>query len=158
MDKMGGSGLLIGLLLGIAAYSEIPIMLFSDRIRAKLGGIKTLLLAYGLFAFAYLGYSLATAVWVPLIFALAKGLGVGLYLTTTIRLVDERIPEEWSATAQSLMTASMMGVAILVASLVGGMVMEEWGVTAVFRLASFSIMFAMLLILIAKQRGTLSLP
>jgi hypothetical protein len=38
------------------------------------------------------------------------------------------------------------------------MVMEEWGVTAVFRLASFSIMFAMLLILIAKQRGTLSLP
>jgi predicted MFS family arabinose efflux permease len=45
--------------------------------------------------------------------------------------VDERIPEEWSATAQSLMTASMMGVAILVASLVGGMVMEEWGVTAV---------------------------
>jgi PPP family 3-phenylpropionic acid transporter len=158
MDRMGGSGLLIGLLLGIAAYSEIPIMLFSDRIRAKLGGIKTLLLAYGLFAFAYLGYSLATAVWVPLIFALAKGLGVGLYLTTTIRLVDERIPEEWSATAQSLMTASMMGVAILVASLVGGMVMEEWGVTAVFRLASFSIMFAMLLILIAKQRGTLSLP
>jgi PPP family 3-phenylpropionic acid transporter len=158
MDGLGGGGLLIGLLLGIAAYSEMPIMQYSDRIRAKLGGIKTLLLAYGLFAFAYLGYSLATAVWVPLIFAIAKGLGIGLYLTTTIRLVDERIPEEWSATAQSSMTASMMGVAILVASLVGGAVMDGWGVSAVFRVGSFSIMFAMLLVLIAKQRGLLSLP
>jgi PPP family 3-phenylpropionic acid transporter len=158
MDSLGGSGLLIGLLLGLAAYSEIPIMLFSDRIRAKLGGIKTLLLAYGLFAFAYLGYSLATVAWVPLVFALAKGLGVGLFLTTTIRLVDERVPEEWSATAQSLMTASMMGVAVLVASLVGGAVMDAWGVTAVFRVVSFSIILAMLLVLIARQRRIFSLP
>jgi PPP family 3-phenylpropionic acid transporter len=133
-------------------------MLFSDRIRAKLGGIKTLLLAYGLFAFAYLGYSLATVAWVPLVFALAKGLGVGLFITTTIRLVDERVPEEWSATAQSLMTASMMGVAVLVASLVGGAVMDAWGVTAVFRVGSFSIILAMLLVLIARQRRIFSLP
>jgi PPP family 3-phenylpropionic acid transporter len=158
MDRLGGNGLLIGLLLGLAAYSEIPIMLFSDRIRAKVGGIKTLLLAYGLFAFAYLGYSWATAVWVPLIFALFKGMGIGLYITATVRIVDERIPEEWSATAQSLVTASMMGVAILVASLAGGAVMDGWGVTAVFRVGSFSIMLAMLLVLIAKQRGALSLP
>jgi PPP family 3-phenylpropionic acid transporter len=150
MDRLGGNELLIGLLLGIAAFSEMPIMQFSDRIRAKLGGIKTLLLAYGLFALAYLGYSWATAIWVPLIFAIAKGLGIGLYLTTTIRIVDERIPEEWSATAQSLMTASMMGVAILVATLLGGIVMDGWGVTAVFRLGSFSVILAMLLILIVQ--------
>jgi PPP family 3-phenylpropionic acid transporter len=89
---------------------------------------------------------------------LAKGLGVGLFLTTTIRLVDERVPEEWSATAQSLMTASMMGVAVLVASLVGGAVMDAWGVTAVFRVGSFSIILAMLLVLIARQRRIFSLP
>ncbi|MCB8945633.1 MAG: MFS transporter [Ardenticatenaceae bacterium] len=158
MDRLGGSGLLIGLLLGIGAYSEIPIMLFSDRIRAKLGGIPSLLLAYGLFALAYWGYSGATAVWVPLIFAVAKGMGVGLYLTTTIRVVDERVPEEWAATAQSLVTASMMGVAILIASLAGGMVMDVWGVTAVFRVGSFSVMLAMLLVVLARWRGVLSLP
>jgi PPP family 3-phenylpropionic acid transporter len=150
MDSLGGSGLLIGLLLGIAAFSEIPIMQYSDQIRARLGGIKTLLLAYGFFAVAYLGYSWATAVWVPLIFAVAKGLGIGLYLTATIRVVDERVPEEWAATAQSLVTASMMGVAILVASLLGGLAMDVWGVTAVFRLGSFSIMVAMLLVLVVQ--------
>jgi predicted MFS family arabinose efflux permease len=52
----------------------------------------------------------------------------------------------------------MMGVAVLVASLVGGAVMDAWGVTAVFRVGSFSIILAMLLVLIARQRRIFSLP
>jgi PPP family 3-phenylpropionic acid transporter len=152
MDSLGGGGLLVGLLLGIAAYSEIPMMLFSDRIRAKLGGMNTLLLAYGLFAFAYIGFSLATAVWVPLVFAGFKGVGVGLILTATVRIVDERMPDEWAATAQSLVTASMMGVAFLVASLLGGFVLDRWGITAVFQMASFALILAMILILVGRVR------
>ena len=153
MDSLGADGLSIGLLWGVAAYSEIPIMQFSDRIRRWLGGPRTLLLAYAAFGIAFTGYALSTAVWVPFIFAISRGIGFGLYLTTTIRVADERVPAIWSSTAQSLVTASMSGLSMLVASIAGGIILDFWGVRAIFIVGTGSILAAMILLEVARRQA-----
>ena len=74
-------------------------------------------------------------------------------MTTTIRLVDERVPEEWSATAQSLVTAMMMGLALLVASLLGGVIVDVWGLTAVYLVGGAAVAIAIGVIFVARQKA-----
>lgn len=154
MHALGGNKFMIGLLPALSAVFELPTMLYSNWIRNRLQGPRTLLLSYVLIGLACLGYSLAHLPWLLLPMAALKGLGFGLYMTSTIRLVDERVPEEWAATAQSLVTAMMMGLALLVASLLGGVVIDAWGITAVYLVGCGTVLLAIMVILgMKKQLG-----
>src|SRR5215213_8139641 len=52
---LGGGGLLIGLLFGVSAFSELPSMRYANDIARRLGGPRTLLLSYALLGAGYAG-------------------------------------------------------------------------------------------------------
>jgi len=159
MDSLGGSRLLLGLLPGLAALSEISTMYLSGLVAQRLRGTKTLLLAYGLLGCAYLGYALATTPGMLLLFAVIRGLGFGLFFVTTVRLVAERVAECWSSTAQAALMASIFGLAPLIAGPLGGMVLDMFGPSAVFLGGSAAVgMAALVLVLFtmtARETGRL---
>jgi PPP family 3-phenylpropionic acid transporter len=156
MDHLGGSELLIGMLLAISAFSELPTMRYSRNILEYLRGPKTLLLAYGLYGSAYLGYAFTQSPSILLLLAVAKGLGFGLFFSSTVYLITVRTPEEWSATAQALMSAGMFGLAPLITGPLGGTIWDTIGPSFVFVLASLAVGLAALLITFADAREMLA--
>ncbi|MCI0581223.1 MAG: MFS transporter [Chloroflexi bacterium] len=153
MDYLGGSKLLLGLLPGLAALSELPTMHYSGLMARRLGNIRTLLLAFALLGTAFLGYALAGTQEVLLIFAVIRGLGFGLFYVTTVRLVTERTPEAWSSTTQAALIAGAFGLAPLIAGPIGGAIYDALGPTAVFAAGSAAVALAALLLVSAAARG-----
>jgi len=72
---------------------------------------------------------------------------------STVRLVDERTPPEWAATVQAIMNAGAGGLAPLVASLLGGLIYDTLGPSAVYVACAAAIGLAIAVLAIATARG-----
>ncbi|HOU14757.1 MAG TPA: MFS transporter [Anaerolineae bacterium] len=132
MDQLGGGQLLVGALFGLSALAEPPVMHYSGAIFRKLGKPVSILLAYGLVGIAFLGYGLVRQPWLILAFAMLKGAGFALYFVGNVSLIDERAPEAWTSTLQSLMNAATRGLAPLVTNPLAGWLADSMGLPVVF--------------------------
>ncbi|MEO8289353.1 MAG: MFS transporter [Chloroflexota bacterium] len=153
LDQLGGGQLLVGLFAGVTAASELPIMHWSDPIMRRFGGPWTLVLSYVLFGGSYLGLVLIKEPALLLLVAVIQGIGFGLFLPTTVRLVADWTPPEWSSTSQGVLSAGMWGLAPLIAGPLGGSVYDAWGAEAVFLLCVAAAAVAALVIVIAYLAG-----
>jgi MFS transporter, PPP family, 3-phenylpropionic acid transporter len=158
MDALGGGEFLIGLLLGVTAFSELPAMRYGGAIARRLRGAPAILIGYGLILAAHLGYALADSPGLLLALATLKGCGFGLFFVLTIRLVDERAPDEWSATAQAIMVAGAWGLAPLIAGPLAGLVYDAYGVQAVFAACAAAVVLAALVLAGATLAGVFERP
>jgi PPP family 3-phenylpropionic acid transporter len=131
-------------------------MQYRDRLARRLSGPTTLLLSYALLLTAFLGYVLAWHPQMLLCMAFVKGLGFGLFFVSVVKLINERVPENWASTVQSLLSASMFGLAPLVAAPVGGELFDRFGPKTVFIGSSLSVTIAALLLFIAMIKGLLA--
>jgi PPP family 3-phenylpropionic acid transporter len=152
LDGIGGQSL-VGLFAGVMAASELPVMHWSERIMRRMGGPQTLILAYAFFGTGYLGLTFIH--WPPLLLgvALLQGLGFGLFLPTTVRLFAEWAPVEWSSTSQGILSASLWGLAPLVASPLAGLIYDSAGPAAVFLASVGAIVLAGLVLFLAQLAG-----
>ncbi len=132
MDQLGGGQFLIGALFGLSALAEPPVMHYSGAIFRKLGKPVSIMLAYGLVGVAFLGYGLVRQPWLILAFGMLKGVGFALYFVGNVSLIDERAPEAWTSTLQSLMNAATRGLAPLITTPLGGWLADSLGLPIVF--------------------------
>jgi PPP family 3-phenylpropionic acid transporter len=158
MDDLNGSQSLMGLMFMITALMELPMMQYSDRIMNRLGGPGTLLLAYSLGMLGLLAYALAWAPWVLILASAVRGLGFGLYFVSTVRSLDNRVPEEWSSSVQGIMNAGALGLAPLIATPIAGELYDQWGAPAVFWFSAGLAGLAVVVLGWALARGLLREP
>ena len=151
--SFGGTSFLIGLMTAFAAISELPTMNYSERIGRKLPGATVIILAFTLSCAAYLGFVLLPNPMIMPIFSVFKGLGFGLFFTSTVRLITQRAPDEWASTAQSLMTVGMFGLAPLIASPLGGAIHDHISPAAVFSLGALALFLAGIMMALGSIRG-----
>jgi PPP family 3-phenylpropionic acid transporter len=111
-------------------------MRYSGQMLRRWGAIKTLLLAYLLFGSSFIGYAWATSPPMLIMFGLVRGVGFGLFLASTVQVMDERAPAAWKSTVQSLREAGMFGLMPLFAAPLAGAVYDRWGPEAVFLIAA----------------------
>jgi MFS family permease len=156
MDRLGGSELLIGAVLGVSAFSELPAMRYGGTVARRLGGPTTLLIAFGLLGAGFAGMTLATRPWMLLGLGILKGLGFALYFVSTVRLMDERVPPELASTVQALNAAGAWGLAPLIANPLNGVLYDVLGVRAVYAGCTALMILASLVVLIAarQRQGT----
>ncbi|MBN1286112.1 MAG: MFS transporter [Anaerolineae bacterium] len=151
-----GSGLFfIGVISALSASLEVPAMRYSSAAVERFGGPKTLLIAYILLGVSLLCYGLTSNLPVLLVASLVRGIGSGLFVVSTVRLIDSRVPQEWSSTAQSMMYAASMGLAPLLASPVAGWVYDTLGSVTLFIGGSVLVGLAGIAITVAAARGWL---
>ncbi len=148
MDALGGGKIMVGALFGLSALCELPVMHYSGRIFRKLGKPLSVALGYGLVGVALLGYALARSPWALLLFAMLKGMGFALHFVGSVSLVDERSPESWTATLQSLTNASR-GLAPLLTVPLGGWIADRLGLPAVFSGSGVTAMLAVTVLAVA---------
>lgn len=153
VEYLGGGGFLVGALFGVSAFSELPAMRFATALARRLGPAATLLLAYALLEVNYIGFALARAPLLLVPLTIIKGVGFGVYFINTVRLIDERTPPEWASTVQALMNAGAAGLAPLLASLLGGVLIDLFGPPAIYVACLVLISLAMLTLGVAAARG-----
>jgi PPP family 3-phenylpropionic acid transporter len=151
--SLGGGNTLIGAMGAFGALAELPTMFFSNRISERISETNAVLCSYGLMGAAFLGYALTDNPDLLLAFAIVRGLGYGLWLTSTVRLVTRRTPEQWASTAQGLLTICLFGLAPLVAGPLGGLIYDSINPAAVFGLATGCLGMAGVVMLVAGRRA-----
>ncbi|BAU08906.1 MFS transporter [Fischerella sp. NIES-3754] len=135
------SFVVMNLTYGLSAY---PIGVLSDRI----GRLGLLIAGFTLFAFVYLGLTLAQTPWqIWGLFAL-----YGLYLGKTqgllLALVADQVPDTLRGTAFGLINL-VTGVAILPASLFAGILWQKVGYQATFMFGSVLAIAAILVLVLS---------
>lgn len=153
LDSLGGDPFALGLFSAIMAFCEVPAMRNSDYLLRRLGGPRALILASGMSAVAAAGFAVAQGPTALLVANAGRGFGFGLFYVCAVRLVNDRVPEEWSSTAQAMLGAAMMGLAPLLSSPVGGWVYDTLGPVALFAGATFVVVLAMAMVIVAAARG-----
>jgi MFS family permease len=126
LTHLGASEWMVGLLMGVIAMAEVPVMHYGDRWIRRLGGLRALLLAFGFFALSFIGGFFAWAPWVLLITGTLNGAGFGLGFVAIVVTFDQRTPDNWSASIQALLNAGMFGVAPFLSSLAYGAIFDAW--------------------------------
>jgi PPP family 3-phenylpropionic acid transporter len=154
--SLGAKSTLIGMMVAFGGLAELPAMFYNERISDRIGKVNAILLAFILMAAGYLGYIFTkNPIYLPAI-TIIRGLGYGLWWMATIRLVVDLTPEEWAATAQSLLVVCSFGFSPLIAGPLGGWIHDVINPAAVFGLAILSICLGGIVLLIATMRRKLS--
>ena len=144
---------MVGLFYGLSALAEMPGMHFSSTLRSRLGGTGALFCAYLLTAAGVVGQAMSASPWELLASTALRGAGFGLFFSVTVRLIDERVPEEWSSTTQAIMQAGAWGLIPLIAAPLSGLVYDLAGGPALFWSGAVLVVLAILVILLASAKG-----
>lgn len=156
MEELGGGRIYVGLMFGLSALTEVPIMFASGRIMARLTAPRTLLLSLLFIALALYGHAISFTPMMLLVAAIFKGVGYGFFFVTLVYLINERAPDEWKATAQSIMSACFVGLAPLFSSAISGYVFDIWGGRTMFAGTATFTLVAIAWMLVALARGWLN--
>lgn len=156
VQYLGGGNALVGAIVGVSGVSEIITMQYGQKIAQRLKSMNALSLSLGMMGIAYVGYVLAISPWMLVPAAILRGLGFGLFFTNIVGLVNERAPDEWVTTAQSLRAVAMFGLAPLLAGPLGGLIHDLVSPSAIFGLGSFALGIAVGTMWIAKIKRILA--
>ena len=153
MVNLGGNQTYVGLLFGLSALAEVPVMLRQSHITRRLGAPQTLLLSIVIISVAIGGHAAAWSPLVLVISSIIRGFGYGLFTVGLIQLVNLRTPLAWSSTGLALTSASMVGLAPLLTSILSGYIYDSWGGRTLFAVVmSWAIMGALVMLLAIKKR------
>ena len=153
MTQLGGSEFHIGLLFGLSALAEVPIMRSSGAIVHRLQGPKALLLAQALLLAALLGHALAWSPTALIVAGVVKGVGYGLLFVVMVQMPNDRAPAVWTSTAQSGFQATFLGLAPLLTTTLSGKLYDLWGGDLLYGLMTAVIGLSLILLLLAMRQN-----
>lgn len=153
ITHLGGTETHIGLLFGLSALAEVPIMRQSGAIIRRLQGPPALLLAMCLVGVSLLGYTLAWSPVALIMFSVIRGAGYGLLFVVIVQLLNERAPLGWTSTAQSVFQAAFLGLAPLLTSALNGYIYDTWGPDLLFGLMTAVMGLSIVLLLLAMRQN-----
>jgi len=126
MAHLGGDERLIGILLGVTALAEVPMMYYASWFMRRLGAMRAMLLCYAIFLIAYTIGTFATAPWMLLIAGGIHGLGFGVAIIAVVVTFDQHAPDNWNASMQSMVSVGIFGFAPFLSSFAFGAIYDIW--------------------------------
>lgn len=126
----------LGILYAVATLTEIPFFIFSGWFLRKFGYVFTLSFVSLAGALRWLILSLEPPFAVILFNQLFSGITYALYISAGINYAYDISPEGMKTTAHSLFIVVYVNIAGIIASNVGGWLIELGGYTLLFQLAS----------------------
>jgi MFS transporter, PPP family, 3-phenylpropionic acid transporter len=136
MTELGGSAMMVGAMMGISAFGEVPGMLYGSRIARRIGDTNALVAGYLLAAVGLGGYAFTASPWMLVVYSGVRGVGFGLLLVGTIMIINNRAPKGLSATYQGILNAACWGLAPLIGGPVSGWIYQSYGPATLFLLAA----------------------
>ncbi|MHB1356474.1 MAG: MFS transporter [Anaerolineae bacterium] len=139
LQDIGGTRSLMGIALAVSSISEIFIFSVAGRLLRIWGARRMLMLALAASSLRLFLYSmLRSPLWV-LPIQLFHGLAFSLLWTAGVAYADSLAPTGLGATAQAVFGAVEAGLAVVLGSLIGGIIYDTAGSAAIFRWSSLAV-------------------
>jgi MFS family permease len=149
MASLGGSESMMGLMFGLSALVEVPVMHYSGNIIDRLTSTHTLWLSLLILTLSIFGFVLSSTPAMLVMTGLVKGVGFGLFAVTLVRLIDERSPDEWKSTAQAISSVCLFGLSMLLTSALFGYLFDNFGGVTMYGVATMMGITAVILMGVA---------
>jgi PPP family 3-phenylpropionic acid transporter len=149
-----------GYLWMIGPLCEVPVILFSRRIIARVG-------VRGLFAAGMIGvvvrlgcYAFVTSPWQVLPLQFLHALTFGAYHVASVTYVARLVPTHMQASAQTIFSSLTVGLGGLAGGVLGGVLVQAWGFSAMYGLYSAvaAAGLGVLLVAVPREGPAESLP
>jgi PPP family 3-phenylpropionic acid transporter len=145
VDQGGDLGT-VGLVWGMGAAIEIPIMLAFPLMARRVGAERLLVLGAAAFALRAAGWALASDPIVDVLVAPLGGLGFALFYVGLVSFVARSVPAEAQATAQGLFAGMTFSLGAVVGSVVAGAAAPIIGLPGVFAAAAVATVLGTLVV------------
>ncbi len=144
LRDLGTVPVFVGVIGSVRALCEVPSLLFSKKIIARLGYVKTIFIVLVILVLEQSVYIFCKEVWQVLLFQMVHGLTNGLVLGSAIAYIFSLVPYELSATAQTL-SAAACSVISIIGNFLSGLILDVYGVRAIYVICASSALLALLL-------------
>lgn len=136
----GGTNSHVGLSQAVAAASEIPFMMLAARLVRRFPPRRVLAVAMGVFVFriGLLGYVTTPAAIIAV--QVLHGASFGLFLPASVYFINVVAPRNHATVFQTIAPAVYFGVGSVIGSSWGGIVVENRGLTAMYRGAALPVL------------------
>ncbi|HZK09749.1 MAG TPA: MFS transporter, partial [Clostridia bacterium] len=141
---VGGDESALGLTLGISAFSEVPTMFSFTWISSRFEEKKLLLFSAFFFALKALLDLFAKNIYMLYINQSLNAVTFGLFLPTAIFYLSHTMEKKDAATGQALLTSAIIAGNVL-ASFIGGILMDSFGIRVLLQSVSFIQILAFIL-------------
>lgn len=152
-SELGATRDLMGFSLTVSTFfSEVPVLLFSDRLVKRFGAHALLIIGLGAIATRLI---LGSALNLPLglvAVQLLHGFTFPLILVAGVTYANENAPESVKATAQSLFGAALMGIGSSLGGFLGGWLIDLTGVRNMYFIFGGGLIVALLVFNWMEQR------
>lgn len=136
LESIGEDTSLLGAIIGIKAFLEIPLLLLSGKLIKKFPLPRLLIAAACVYALEMFLYPLCGNVYTVLLVQCMHGAVFGLYLSAQIQYVYSLAPEGLTATAQTLSGAST-ALAGIIGNSFGGLMIDTVGIRMFYIVSGF---------------------
>ncbi|CAN5811538.1 hypothetical protein BH23CHL8_BH23CHL8_14120 [soil metagenome] len=137
--EQGGGAFLVGVAAALPALVEIPIFGGSRRLARRLGLRMIFVLGAALASLLALLIGLVSEAWQVTVLRTIDGLPYALRYIGMVLIIGALLPRRFHALGQSMAWLVGMGVAPIIADIVGGLIYDRYGGTAVFVIAAVMI-------------------
>jgi PPP family 3-phenylpropionic acid transporter len=127
MDSLGAQPGIIGWTISLSSLAEIPFMLVADRVIKRIGVRRVVALTYGVYALQWVAYALVPSYWWLMPIQILVGLSFAWWWVASVKLVNEQVSPNQSASAQSLFSSVSYGLASITGASAGGYIFGYLG-------------------------------
>lgn len=130
--QMGADTSLIGICMFIQAVSEVPFLLFANKVLKKLGIEGTLLLATFLMGIRWLMLHFVQNIYIVPVICILNGVSYVVVTYCLVTYINQAVPKELRASGQILNgLVTFIGTSI-VGSLLGGILSDLFGIRQIY--------------------------
>lgn len=144
LQALGASSSLMGLSLMVATVSELPVFFYADKLLQRWGPRGVLMIAMGAAVVRMFAYALMPAAWWVLPIHLLHGLTFSALWAAGVANADALAPAGMGATAQGIFVAVTFGFGTATGALLGGLLYDTVGGTAMFAAAGMIVLAGLL--------------
>lgn len=146
--QLGASDLLLGLALALAILSEIPILLYSDRLLKRFGSRGMLAIGSTVFSIRTLILVLLVTPLQALALQALQGLTFIVVWVAGVEFSSQVAPPGLGATSQGLFGGIFGGLGFACGAVLGGYLYQSFGIRLTFLTAAVGVLLATLIFLI----------
>ena len=130
--QSGGDNSLLGWSMFLAGISEIPFLLFADKITKKMGIINTLIVSSLITSLRWFFVYISNSPKQLLLTSCLHGFTFIVFTYCLAVFINENVPRELKASGQALNGLINMGAARIVGNILGGVLSDVFGIKQMF--------------------------
>jgi predicted MFS family arabinose efflux permease len=152
IEKTGGDIANLGMLWFIVAISELPFFFFEAKIIKRFGVLNIYLVGMFIYIIRFLIDSYSTNYIIVLVAQILQGITFPLFLSATLRYVNDIVPSHARTTALTVFSAISGGIGGFLGNIAGGAMLQKISIFQLYRILALVCVLSLIIALGLKSK------